>query len=202
VILSVLQPKRPVALALVILLAVPLSALSAEETGTKPPVGDAKVKAKVLKSDGKTSLAGATLRGYHLDTGQVFSSSPTNAKGECEITGLPHGYFDLTVETEDGVFVGNQVVNVPPSGSAVLSFTLTNFAERSAAWWSGKTQREIPGTNKPSQGIAEIRLKPVGREFWTSPKGIAVIGGAAAAVLLLLASGGGGSSGSSSPSTP
>ena len=193
--------NRIVAIAMTALLAAPLPSMAAKAAGAEAPSGGGRVKAKVLKSDGKTAIAGATVRAYHLDSGRTYPSAPTNAKGECEITGLPYGYLDLMVETGEGTFVGSQVVNISPAGTAVVSLTVTKYEERTPAWWSGKTQREIPGTQKASQGIAEIRTKAVGREFWTSPKGIAIIGGSAAAALLLLTAGGGSSS-SASPSTP
>jgi hypothetical protein len=180
---------------------VPLNALAAESAAKQPPVGSGHIKGKVLDGSKKAPISGAIVRAYHLDTGRVFSSAPTATNGACEISGLPYGYLDLSVETADGTYVGNQVVNVPPSGTLVVSFSLTKYTERSAAWWTGKEQRKIPGTQNVSMGVAEIRLTATGRAFWTSPKGIAIIGGSAAAVLLLVA-GGGGSSSWASPSLP
>ncbi|MBZ5639395.1 MAG: hypothetical protein LAO51_11670 [Acidobacteriia bacterium] len=189
--------------ALVAVLAAPAPAVAAEGASApaaQSPVGSGRLKAKVLGSDGKTPIAGAIVRGYHLDGGKVYSSLPTGAKGECELAGIPFGYVDIYIETKDGTFVGNQVVNVPPGGTVALSYTLTRYAERDLAWWNGKNPREIPGTHTASQGIAEVRLKAAGQEFWKGPKGIAVIAGASAA--LLFAVSGGGTSATASPSTP
>jgi len=186
---------------LALLLAAPLSVIAAEGAPAQGPAGNGRLKAKVIEGTSKAPIAGAIIRAYHLDSGKVFSSGPTAKSGECEISGLPYGYLDLAVETSDGTFVGNQVVNVPPSGTVVVSFALTKYAERSPAWWSGREPRKIPGTQNAAQGVAEIQLPAKGKQFWTSPKGIAIIGGASAAVLLAVA-GGGGSSSSASPSLP
>ncbi len=193
--------RRTVACALVVALAAPVAAIAAESGTTAAPVGTGRLRAKIFGSNGKTPIAGAVLRAYHLDSGKVYSSGPSSSRGECELRGLPYGYLDIAVETKEGTFVGNQVVNVPPSGNVVVSFTLTKYAERTPAWWSGRPPRQIPGTRTDSQGIAELSMKPRGKAFWTSPKGVAIIGGASVAVLLAISSAGGTSS-TVSPSLP
>ena len=166
--------------------------------GTEATAGSGKVKAKILAVDGKTPVAGATVRAFHLDSGKIFTSLPTGKNGECEISGVPFGYLDLAIETPEGTFVGNQVINVPPSGTVTVFATVTKFGERTPAWWSGKNARDVPGTRTASQGVAEVRLKEAGREFWKSPKGLAIIIGGSAVVLLAVSGGGS----SSSPSAP
>ncbi len=198
---STTRRGRITAGALVAALLAPLAALAAEAPAAGAPASTGRLKARIFGSNGKTPVAGAVLRAYHLDSGKVYSSSPSSSKGECELSGLPFGYVDIAIETKDATFVGNQVVNVPPSGNIAVSFTLTKYAERSPAWWGGRTPRQIPGTRTESQGIAEVELKHRGREFWTGPKGIAIIGGATVAVLLAIASSGSTSS-TVSPSLP
>jgi hypothetical protein len=192
---------RIIACALVVSLAAPVAVLADEGTAAAAAPGTGRVKARVFGSNGKTPVAGALLRAYHLDSGKVYSSSPATGKGECELKGLPYGYLDIAIETKDGVFVGNQVVNVPPDGTVTLSVTLTKYAERTPAWWSGKAPRQVPGTRNESQGIAELNMKSQGRAFWTSPGGLAIIGGATGLVLLALTSQSGSSS-TTSPSSP
>jgi hypothetical protein len=196
------QRRRFIVCALVVSLVAPLAALADEGTAAAAPPGTGRVKARVFGSNGKTPVAGAILHAYHLDSGKVYSSSPATGKGDCELKGLPYGYLDIAIETKEGTFVGNQVVNVPPDGTVTISLTLTKYAERTPAWWSGKTPRQVPGTRNESQGIAELNMKSRGQAFWTSPGGLAIIGGATGLVLLALTGQGGGSSSSVSPSSP
>lgn len=175
------------------------------ETADIPPsvvVGTAVLKGKVLGKDGKTPMEGVVVHAYHLETERNYVSGPTNSKGEYEITELPHGYVDLAVETPDGVFVGNQVVNLAPAGKAVVTFTLIGYEDRPRDWWADREPRGLPGLDKESTGVAELRQRAVGREFWKSPKGVALIAGAGGATLLAIASGGGGDSVFASPSAP
>ncbi len=200
-VLSILKWKCWIAVAIGITLVAPgliLAAGTGAAVGAEAAAGRGKVKAKILAVDGKTPIVGATVRAFHLDSGKVFASLPTGKDGECEISGVPYGYLDLSIETPEGTFVGNQVINVPPSGTVTVFATVTKFGERTPAWWSGKNARDVPGTRTASQGVAEVRLKAAGREFWKSPKGIAIIVGGSAAVLLAMS----GSGGSTSPSAP
>ncbi len=181
-----------VAIVLGLSLALPAAAVEkAKAEGKQAPAAAGKIRARILATDGKTPIAGAVLRAYLLETGQVFESRPTTSKGECEIGGLPFGYVDLAIDTPEGTFVANQVVNVPPASTVGLSFVLTKFSDHPAAWWSGREPRAVPGSGKPAAGAAEVRPKAKGREFWTSAKGIAILAGGAGAVLLALASSGG-----------
>jgi hypothetical protein len=176
----------------------------AAEEPSKPPTddrkGEGRLQIRVLGGEGKTPVSAAVVRAYHLESGRVFESTRTGADGECGIAGLPYGYFDLSVETKDGTFVGNQVLNVPPSRALSISLSISAYGDKTSAWWSGKAPRAVPGTNTPATGVAEIHVKTKG-EFWKRPAGIAVIAGAVAAVALAL-SGGGGSSNSVSVSNP
>jgi hypothetical protein len=163
--------------------------------GTQPlpaaetPTGT--IKGSVRDSTGNQAVLNATVLAYHLSSASIYRSAPTNEKGKYEITGLQHGYYDVAVETADGLYVGNQVVNVPPDGKATASFSLiesTSF---------GPDTREFPGAETPTTGIAQYAKEK-------SKKGIALIAGGSLLVVLLLAAGGSSSSGGGppSPSTP
>ena len=49
--------------------------------------------------------------------------------------------------------------------------------------------RKHPGSDQEPSGVAELRRKPKGREFWRSPKGVAIIAGIGGAGLLAIALG-------------
>jgi hypothetical protein len=158
--------------------------VSAQEEETA--AGNSKLTGKIVAADGKTGVGGATVLAYHLASEQLFRSEPTNSKGTYQIDNLPYGYYDVGVQTESGLFVGNQVVNMPPSGKTTLTLTVTSFAEGAPA----SQARPFPGITEPSTGIATTAEKVSGRDFWRSPKGIGIIAGGGALLLAWIASSG------------
>jgi hypothetical protein len=183
-------------------LVAPGSGFLAAAKGSDAKSEGADIQGKVFRADGKTAVSGAVVTAYLLDAGRTISSPPSRGNGEFELTGLPFGYADLYVETAEGVFAGNQVVNLAPGGKLAVSFQLSTYGERSPAWWSGREPKELPGSGKKPIGIAELRTKVRGREFWRSPGGIATLGAIGGGALLAIAAGSGGSSTAASPSTP
>lgn len=154
------------------------------------------VSGRILSEAGQP-VVGARVLAYHLSSEEVFEAGATDAKGAYEIGNLPYGYFDVAVETPQGLYVTDQVVNVPPAGKVVLTLNLYPYSEAST-----EEGRSFPGTDSVPVGVARVQEKPKGGDFWKSPKGIATIAGSAAAVLLLVGSGGDDGGGSASPSAP
>ncbi len=181
-----------VAAALVILCAAPPAVLAKE----KGEVTGSQLSGRILR-DGQPQV-GAKVLAYHLSTEELFTSEPTGAGGQYSITGLPYGYFDLAVESADGIFVADQVYNVSPASKAVLTFNLVLFSPGEPG--SVSDRRSFPGTEDEPVGVARVEEKLKGADFWTSRRGIAILAGAGGAALLLLVAGGG--DGGASPSTP
>lgn len=172
--------------------AAPIELPSAPETS--------RIEGKVVRADGKMPVERAVVRALHLDTGKTYSSEPTDRRGEFEISGLPYGYLDLTVETAEGVYLGNMVVNVPPGGSIAVRLALTPDSGEHTERWTELVRPGGPRGENRAAGVAEVRTRPRGREYWKSPAGLAIIGGSASAILLAIAVSGDG--GEPSPSTP
>jgi len=167
---------------------------------TEPaPSGNSRLLGKIQGYEGKP-IAGVRVLAYHLSSEAVFASSPTGSGGDYSIEGLPYGYFDLAVETSDGLFVANQVVNVPPAGKASISMALATEAQ--AAAMGDAQARVFPGAQVQPSGVAAVSEKSTGKDFWRSPKGVAIIAGGGALVLLAIAGGGSSNSNSSSQSNP
>jgi hypothetical protein len=156
----------------------PVDAQPVEPSPTDP----SRITGKVLSPEGKP-VPGATVMAYHLSTGKLYTAPPTGANGEYSLDSLPYGYFDLAIETEAGVFVGNQVVNLAPASKAVVNFTTVEYGAGDPA------ARSFPGTDEESAGVARVREKLTGRAFWTSAKGVAILTGGGAVALLAIASG-------------
>lgn len=180
--MAVAKNRRGLTVALVAALAL-ASPVAGSQDSAAAETRESRITGKVVRPDG-TPVRGATIMAYHLASEQIFSSSPAGADGEFEISGLPFGYFDLAIDTEEGLFVGNQVVNVPPSGKLTLAFTIQPYT-------TGVDQagREFPGIGRPSSGVANVKQRATGREFWRGPRGIAIIAGAGGGLLLLAAGG-------------
>ena len=155
----------------------------------------ASLSGRILDATGQP-IDGARVLAYHLSSEEVFDSGATDARGGFAISGLPYGYFDVAVETPQGLYVADQVVNVPPSGKVTLSFNLYPYTEARA-----DDGRSFPGTEQDSVGEARIDEKGKPGQFWKSPKGYATMAAGGAALLLLVA-GGGDDGGSTSPSSP
>ena len=139
------------------------------------PSGTSRIEGKITSESKKTPLAGATVLAYHLSTGTIFRSQPTAEDGRFEVTGLSQGYYDMAIEAPDGLYVGNQVINVAPDGRAVANFNL----QPTEPGESGP--RYSPGSDQAAIGIATLIEKS------SKAKGIAIwsAGTAAAAALLL-----------------
>jgi hypothetical protein len=143
----------------------------------------AKITGKVFKADGK-SASGVRVLAAHLSSGAVYASESTRGNGEFLIGGLPYGYYDLAVEGADGLFVADRVINLRPAGEAAILFTLRAFDASTR-----RLSRPHPGSDRDPAGMAGVREKPKGREFWSSPKGVAILSGLGGAALLAIAAG-------------
>ena len=151
----------------------------------EPPsaTGEARILGRIASSDGKP-VRGATVLAYHLSSARTFSAE-SDERGRFEITGLPYGYFDVAVQAPEGLFVADQVLNVPPKGKAALNMTLVPGGV------GGPEPRGFVGLDQPAAGIAEVDTKQSTGQFFRSKTGIAVLAGVGGAVLLALALSGG-----------
>jgi len=155
--------------------------------------GNSEFVGKIQSAEGK-SVEGARVLVYHLSTEELFTSEPTSRGGDFKFAGLPYGYFDVAVETPEGVYVADQVVNLPPSGKATASLSLTEFEDAGA-----RPPRGFSGSEAESIGWARVKEKVRGKAFWKSTAGIAILAGVGGAALLALAASGGSDDSPASP---
>lgn len=109
----------------------------------------------VASGDRGAPIAGARVYAVHLDTKQVFTSAPSAANGEYQLTGLPYGYFDIAVETTDGLYLANRVINAPAGEKVEISLML-GPPRSEDQWWSAEPNRRIPGLDRVPDGVARI----------------------------------------------
>ena len=118
--------------------------------------GNVVLRGKVGSAETGQPIAGARVYAVHLDTKQVFTSAITNAKGEYQITGLPFGYYDIAVETPDGLYLANRVINAPAGEKVDVSLMLGPPQPEDTEWWSAEPDRRIPGLDRVPSGVARI----------------------------------------------
>jgi hypothetical protein len=181
---------------LTVVLLVPLGSISlAQDEEPTIPVGQAQLQGRISALDG-SSVAGATIIAYHLSSEQVFRSEVIGSSGDFSIVDLPYGYYDIAVQTTNGLFVADQVINLPPSGKASLNLSLSRGGTNESA------PRGFPGADEAPVGVARVAKKQKGA-FWKSPGGIATIAGVGVVLLAAIAlSGGDDDEQPSSPSEP
>lgn len=161
-----------------------VTAHASAQEDTPRATGTARISG-VVKLQGVPVSAGTVVRAYEIGSAQLYDSTPIPASGKFTIPDLPRGYYDLAVVIDGDTYVASQVVAVPPASKVELVITLAPF--------SGD-ESESPtfaGTGESSEGVAMVHRKLSKREFWKSPKGLAIIGGGAGAVLIAVAAGGG-----------
>jgi len=163
--------------------------LAADTDGTQSTADLSTIKGKLMASDG-SPLVGATVKLFHLSTEQTFEAT-SRGNGSFEAAGLPYGYFDIAIESGSEFFVTNSVVNLPPSDTLNVDLKLASPGTLAP-------DRSFPGVDKAATGTAIVSGNVTATNFWTSPKGIAVLAGGGGALLLLVSGG----SSSASASTP
>lgn len=174
---DVIRGMLTVAVAALLFLGAP--AQQAFAAGT---AGNVVIRGTVYIADTGEAMVGAKVYAVHLDTKQVFSSAPASGKGEYQITGLPYGYYDLAVETVDGLFLANRVVNAPAGEKVTLSLALGPPQPEDTEWWSAEPDRRIPGLDRIPDGVARIveGIPRLGRQAIEAATGVAASTGAAA----------------------
>ena len=146
------------------------------------PAGNVSLKGAVVRGDKATPVTGARVYAVHLDTKQVFTSAPSADKGDYQLTGLPYGYYDIAVETSDGLFLANRVINAPAGEKIEVSLVLGPPQPEDTEWWSAEPDRRIPGLDRTPDGVARIvEGRPrAGAMVVAKAKGAAVGAGAGA----------------------
>ncbi len=158
----------------------------ADEEKAKADAGSlarAELKGKV-QDENERPIQGAVVHMFHLGQETMTLSEATGGNGEFELVGVAHGYYDVAIETADGIFPVAEVMNIGPKSKATLIFTLIPDAERSA---DATARRPFMGSGKTGSGRADLRTKPRGIDFWKSTKGVVILSAAGGAALLAIA---------------
>src|SRR5207247_1878045 len=77
----------------------------------KPPTGN-RVEGRVLLDGAGRPAVGAAVIAVHLDSGKIFTASPSSADGKFSFSGLPFGYYEFAVDANGVLHAGTAVVNL------------------------------------------------------------------------------------------
>ena len=179
------------------LLAVALTALLAgqaiaaprsKKTKNTPPPAGSSLSGSVTGYDGKP-LRGATVTVRSLDGPASWTSLPADKWGKYRLQGLHYGWAEVTVTTEEGQFLGDQAINLPPGKNVQVGFSLLETRDKPASWWTDR-RVELPNGESAAEvaGMAQSSQKLTGVEYWKSPAGIAIVVGVGVLVLAFIGS--------------
>lgn len=159
------------------------STLRAQEGVAGQGSQSATIEGRVFGADRVTPIQGAVVRAVRGDGAQVYSSLPTDPKGNFSLTNLVPGSYDIVVELADGVFVVERILSISQAKTYSLSLA-TVPAEN--------VEKRVPAVDRPVKGYAwTLEGKgPKAGGFWRTPGGIAIIAGGVAGLAALALSGG------------
>ena len=154
-------------------------AILAQEGASGQGPQSATISGRVFGVDRVTPIQGAVVRAVRGDGAQVYSSLPTDEKGNFSLTNIVPGSYDIVVELPDGVFVVERTLSVSEAKAYSLSLA-TVPAEN--------VEKKVATVDKPVKGYAwTLEGKgPKAGGFWRTPGGIAIIAGGVAGLAWLI----------------
>jgi carboxypeptidase family protein len=169
--------------------------LCAQEGAAGQGPQTASISGRVFGPDRTTPLSGAVVRAVRGEGAQVYSSLPTDEKGNFSMSNLAPGSYDLVVELPDGVFLVERTLSISEPKAYSLSLA-TVPAEN--------VTKHVSAIEKPVKGYAwTLEGKgPKAGGFWKTPGGIAIIAGGAIGLAALALNGGNDNNNKGSNSTP
>ena len=162
----------------------------------------AEIRGSVLAADGLTAIRGVSVKAANMETRQIYTSSVTGDNGGYRLSGLPAGSYDLAVETPQGLFAADKLIDAGAGTRTIVSLALRPTAQ-STPPDPAKPSDPTPATPdepKPADPNAkaaadpnakppepaqpepkEQKKKKKGGSFWRTPGGaaIAIVVGAA-----------------------
>ena len=153
------------------------------DPAAQPNTGTSRLLGNVQDTE-RDRVSGVIVVAYHLDTESFYRSLPTGRKGDFLIDSLPRGYYEIGVEGPDGLFIGNAVVSLGPDSKAIMMLTLAPYGPDEL-----EEPREFPGASDLGDGVARLVERQTQKQFWSSPKGVAILAGIGGGALLFFATG-------------
>jgi len=163
----------------------------------------AEIRGSVLAADGLTAMRGVSVKAANMQTSEIYTSSPTGDNGAYKLTGLPAGSYDLAVETSQGLYAADMLIDAGAGSRTIVSLALKPGAPsirqdtppdpnapskpEDPKPEDPKPEDAKPEDKKPEEKKAddkkpeeakpepqEQKKKKKGKSFWRSPGGAAI----------------------------
>jgi len=143
----------------------------------------------VFGPDALSTVSGVSVKAAHTITHKVYASQATGADGLYKLSDLPPGSYDLAVQTREGLYPADALVEVKAGRRTMVSLAIRSEARQDKPEGEKKEgdkpadqpPAEPPQGEKPPEPPPQPPAKKKGGGFWRSPAGaaIAIVGGAA-----------------------
>jgi hypothetical protein len=191
---SVAWMQRALAAVLIAIVSLPAHSAthrSSNSTNKQKSQGGSRLDGQVFGPDEKP-IRGAVVTVRALEGDTSWTSLPSDRRGRFSIRGLPYGWADLMVTTDQGDFLGDQAINLPPGRRVVVNFNLIETADKPASWWTDRRVELPVGLDvNDVAGMAQGSQKLIGVDYLKTPAGIAILVAVGVVALAAIASGGG-----------
>lgn len=151
----------------------------------------AEIRGIVLAADGLTAIVGVSVKAANMQTRHVYTSPPTNENGTYRLDSLPPGSYDLAVETPQGLYAGDLLVDTSAGKRTMVSLALKPGVQQQGQEGQQDQPSEPPKGDdkkteegKKDEGKKEEQpaqpepqqqsKKKKGGGFWRSPGGAAI----------------------------
>ena len=95
---------------------------AASASNLQPP--PAEIRGSVLAADGLTAMRGVSVKAANMQTSEIYTSRPTGENGAYRLTGLPAGSYDLAVETPQGLYAADMLIDAGAGSRTIVSLAL------------------------------------------------------------------------------
>ena len=140
------------------------------------------VAGAVLLPDGLTPVPGVSVKAANVDTEQIYASVKTGQDGIYKLTGLPAGSYDLAVETSEGLYAADTLVEAIPGKRVIVSLAIKSVAQEGQPAEGEKAGEKGEADKGKEEGKNDDKAEPEPyknpkkrKGFWRSPWGALVV---------------------------
>lgn len=167
-----------------------MAGASTVPAASTPVSTHAEIRGNVFGADGLTTIPGVSVKAANMETRRIYTSESTSADGVYRLRDLPPGSYDLAVQTPQGLFAADALVEAKAGHRTTVSLAIRPTARQEGEPQEGEQKEgEKPEEPKPAEGAPEAEKpaepqaqKPPKKSggFWRSPAGaaIAIVAGA------------------------
>jgi len=139
--------------------------------------GHAGLHGVVYQADASGRYVGAKVIAINVKTRKEYVSNVTDDNGAYEIDGLPGGTYDIAIDTGEGLYLADNLVDLSEHQDLSVSYSVQPMrpANRKLAGMQSPKGSATPVGAFRGTGDAAGELSGGGRSFWKSPGGIVLL---------------------------